>query len=128
MDIHLPGIQRFETTRRIMAQTPTPIVVVPGIDREETVVVEKPSATTHANALLRLLPGLGRDFQLPIVNRTELPESGRIYLAPGKNCHLVVQGTAENGALRLDGFYESIPLGGIVPRVIERIGVRAEAV
>lgn len=191
MDIHLPGIQGFEATRRIMAQTPTPIVVVSGIEMEEMAltmqalragalaVVEKPVAATHAeyaalagklctqlaimsevkvvrqrqtvplrpeprpskvssapipyrllgiaastggpNALLQVLSGLGRDFPLPIaivqhmtpaflggfaewlasvtplpvaiVNRTEPMESGRVYLAPCNNCHLVVHGT-----------------------------------
>ena len=59
MDIHLPGIQGFEATRRIMAQRPTPIVVVSGIDSDEIgltmqalkagalAVVEKPAATTQ---------------------------------------------------------------------------------
>jgi len=45
MDINLPGIQGREATRRIMAQTPTPTAVVPGIDREEMAVVEKPVAS-----------------------------------------------------------------------------------
>jgi two-component system, chemotaxis family, protein-glutamate methylesterase/glutaminase len=35
MDIHLPGIQGLEVTRRIMAERPTPIVVVSGIDSVE---------------------------------------------------------------------------------------------
>jgi two-component system chemotaxis response regulator CheB len=59
MDIHLPGIQGFEATRRIMALRPTPIVVVSGIEMEEMSlsmqalrsgalsVVEKPVAATH---------------------------------------------------------------------------------
>jgi two-component system chemotaxis response regulator CheB len=58
MDIRLPGIQGFETTQRIMAERPTPIVVVSGIDMEAMTltmralragalsVVEKPAATT----------------------------------------------------------------------------------
>lgn len=59
MDIRLPGIQGFEATRRIMAERPTPIVVVSGIDMEAMTltmralragalaVVEKPAASTH---------------------------------------------------------------------------------
>jgi two-component system, chemotaxis family, protein-glutamate methylesterase/glutaminase len=59
MDIHLPGIQGFEATRRIMAHHPTPIVVVSGIDMEEMsltmqalragalAVVEKPVSGSH---------------------------------------------------------------------------------
>ena len=58
MDIRLPGMQGFEATQRIMADRPTPIVVVSGIDMEAMTltmralragalaVVEKPAATT----------------------------------------------------------------------------------
>jgi two-component system chemotaxis response regulator CheB len=59
MDIRLPGIQGFEATQRIMAECPTPIVVVSGIDMEAITltmralragalaVVEKPASSTH---------------------------------------------------------------------------------
>jgi two-component system, chemotaxis family, protein-glutamate methylesterase/glutaminase len=59
MDIRLPGMQGFEATRLIMAERPTPIVVVSGMDMEAMTltmqalragalaVVEKPSASTH---------------------------------------------------------------------------------
>ncbi len=59
MDIHLPGMQGFEVTRRIMARHPTPIVIVSGVRSDEVpltmealragalAVVEKPVAATH---------------------------------------------------------------------------------
>lgn len=59
MDVHLPGIQGFEATRRIMALRPTPIVIVSGIEMAEVnlsmealrsgalSVIEKPVAATH---------------------------------------------------------------------------------
>ncbi|MCE1253728.1 MAG: chemotaxis-specific protein-glutamate methyltransferase CheB [Anaerolineae bacterium] len=56
MDIHMPGIDGFEATRRIMAQTPRPIIIVTSsLDQNEVklsfraleagalVVIEKPS-------------------------------------------------------------------------------------
>lgn len=59
MDIRLPGMQGIEATRRIMADHPTPIVIVSGVDMEAMnltmqalragalAVVEKPAASTH---------------------------------------------------------------------------------
>ncbi|CAK0740116.1 Protein-glutamate methylesterase/protein-glutamine glutaminase 2 [Gammaproteobacteria bacterium] len=62
MDIRLPGMNGFETTRRIMSERPTPIVVIASAFEDDTLdlsmnalragalsVVEKPVGTRHAD-------------------------------------------------------------------------------
>jgi len=62
MDIRLPGMSGFEATRRIMSETPTPVVVVSASVESEDLkitmnalqagalaVVEKPVGSTHAD-------------------------------------------------------------------------------
>ncbi len=190
MDIQLPGMQGFEVTQRIMAEHPTPIVVVSGADMEAMTltmralragalsVVEKPVAATHAEysalagklctqlaimsevhvvrqrpkthiatlpeitpplvkneryrllgiaastggpgALMQVLCGLGRHFSLPvvvvqhmtptflpgfaewlarvtpfavsIVNSPTVLEPGKVFLAPPKDFHMIIEG------------------------------------
>jgi two-component system chemotaxis response regulator CheB len=189
MDIRLPGIQGFEATQRIMAECPTPIIVVSGIDMEAMTltmralragalsVVEKPASSTHEDygalaaklctqlaimsevhvvrqrpiaarlpvrpsarrtanttyrvlgiaastggpgALMQVLCGLGPDFPLPIavvqhmtpsfltgfadwlesvtpfsvsiVDRPMQLLSGKVYLAPPRDSHMIVNG------------------------------------
>ena len=87
MDIHLPGIQGFEATRRIMALRPTPIVIVSGIELPEVnlsmealrcgalSLVEKPAAATHEsfNALAsRLCTQLALMSEVKVVKQRGL--------------------------------------------------------
>ncbi len=88
MDINLPGIQGFEATRRIMAEHPTPIVVVSGMDMQEMsltmqalragalAVVEKPVSATHQDYTLlagKLCTQLAIMSEVKVVRQRQAP-------------------------------------------------------
>ncbi|MCJ2013288.1 chemotaxis-specific protein-glutamate methyltransferase CheB [Methylobacterium sp. J-076] len=99
MDIRLPGIDGLETTRRIMAERPTPIVVIADAVEDSSLhismnalragalsVVEKPVATTHAgyeSVAGEICTQLRIMAQVPVIRRRPIGSewSGRVALA-----------------------------------------------
>jgi two-component system chemotaxis response regulator CheB len=134
MDIRLPGMNGFEATQRIMAERPTPIVVVSAsVEKEDLritmnalqagalTVLEKPVGTSSAEyeALAeRLCTQLAIMSQVKVVRRrntvrpTQRLERPRVYLPGGYQMLGIVTSTGGPSALAqlLSGLRSNFPL------------------
>lgn len=98
MDVHLPHLDGVEATRRIMAETPTPIVVVTSsVQRNGTgaafealragavTVLEKPPGPDHrghAAATQELLTTVRLMAEMKVVRRRVVPRAARLAATP----------------------------------------------
>src|SRR6266853_1586155 len=134
MDIRLPGINGFEATRRIMAERPTPIVVVSASVESEDLqitmnalqagaltVLEKPAGTTSAeyeSLAERLCTQLAIMSQVKVVRRHsgarvhQRTERGPAHIPGGYRMLGIVSSTGGPSALvhLLDGLGPDFPL------------------
>jgi two-component system chemotaxis response regulator CheB len=114
MDIHLPGIEGLETTRRIMSQRPTPIVVVSGMARQDVnlsmealkagalAVVDKPVSSGHEDYTAmgsRLCTQLAIMSEVKVIRRRE-PAASWMSQPPQQQLQTSKDAQRQNSATR----------------------------
>ncbi len=137
MDVHLPGMDGFAATRRIMEERPTPIIIVSSsVDHHEVLttfnaiqagaleVLQKPTSINHPDfAALRerLLTTVKlmaevkviRHYRSPMTRRSagELPRSGRAF-------SLLAIGASTGGPAALNAILKELPAEFPLPVLI----------
>lgn len=137
MDVHLPGMDGFAATRRIMEERPTPIIIVSSsVDQHEVLttfnaiqagaleVLQKPTSINHPDfAALRerLLTTVKlmaevkviRRYRSPMTRRSagELPRSGRAF-------SLLAIGASTGGPAALNAILKELPAEFPLPVLI----------
>ncbi|MGC8781187.1 MAG: chemotaxis-specific protein-glutamate methyltransferase CheB [Anaerolineae bacterium] len=137
MDVHLPGMDGFTATRRIMEQQPTPIVIVSSsVDHHEVMttfnaiqagaldVLRKPTSIDHPDfaalrerliTTVKLMAEVKviRRYRSPMAARGagERPQAGRPY-------SLVAIGASTGGPAALNAILKELPAGFPLPVLV----------
>jgi two-component system chemotaxis response regulator CheB len=142
MDIHMPRVNCFEATRRIMETCPTPIVVVSGssssnevatnfhaIEAGALAVVARPNGIGHPNhsaTARELVSTVKLMSEVKVVKRwprSRVPPQPRFIPQPGVKqapgeIKAVVIGASTGGPLALQTILKGLPKGFAVPVLI----------
>lgn len=137
MDVHLPGMDGFTATRRIMEQQPTPIVIVSSsVDHHEVMttfnaiqagaldVLQKPTSVNHPDfaalreklvTTVKLMAEVKviRHYRSPMAQRGagERPKVGRPYA-------LLAIGASTGGPAALNSILKELPAGFPLPVLV----------
>ncbi len=138
MDVHMPRMNGYEATRRIMEQVPTPIVMVSAsssryeafqafdaLQAGALVVMEKPGGPDHpdqAEATRRLLETVKLMAEVKVVRRWRKRErpvpSSRLPARPSRTIRLIAIGASTGGPQVLAQLLTKLPGDLAVPLLI----------
>ncbi len=147
MDIHMPGMDGYETTRRIMAQAPKPIVIVTGSINQRDVkssfqaleagalaVIEKPSGPGDihfkevANEFVRTVKLMA---DVKVVGRRTTARVQRAsvpVVKPGGQIELIAIGASTGGPAALFTVLSGLPMNFPLPiLIVQHISVGFDA-
>jgi two-component system chemotaxis response regulator CheB len=141
MDIHMPGIDGYRTTRRIMETRPVPIVIVTAsydptdvtqafraVEAGAVAIIDKPpgiAATTHTECAQKLINTVKAMSQVRVVKRTPRIQPDPVAAAPNKTTapapspvEIVAIGGSTGGPLVLQEILAGLPRPFPVPILI----------
>jgi two-component system chemotaxis response regulator CheB len=137
MDVHLPGMDGFAATRRIMEEQPTPIIIVSSsVDQHEVMttfnaiqagaldVLQKPTSINHPDfAALRerLITAVKLMSEVKVIRRYRSPMARRSAgepPRPGRTFSLLAIGASTGGPAALNAILKELPAEFPLPVLI----------
>jgi len=138
MDVHMPGIDGFETTYRIMTEHPVPVVIVTSMLDPQTDSANFRALEAGALAILPKPPAVGHPDHLPaaaelvltvklmsevrVVRRTVKPAKARqqssIVAAVPASVKVVAIGASTGGPVVVQAILASLPVDFPVPLLV----------
>ncbi|HBG06509.1 MAG: hypothetical protein A2075_00610 [Geobacteraceae bacterium GWC2_58_44] len=139
MDVHMPGIDGFETTYRIMTEHPVPVIIVTAsldpqtdsanfraLEAGALAILPKPPGVghrDHARAAAELVQTVKLMSEVRVVRRTFRPAKSLLQQPPVKAAlpapiKVVAIGASTGGPIVIQSILASLPVGFPVPLLV----------